>query len=204
MRRSLLPPLLAGALLSLLSGCGDDDDDDALRGAVRNPSLEVADIVVPRAADGAPHPMRADDGDLTLVYFGYTMCPDVCPTTMSDISVALEDLPDDLAERVTVALVTLDPERDTAEVLTGYLAHFFDNGVALRTTDPAALSEATNAFGVQWVVEEHAPGESYDVAHSAITYVVDDTGTVVDELPFGMAAEDIAHDLSTLLQEDTP
>lgn len=202
MRRSLLPPLVAGALLALIGACGDDDDA-TLRGAVRTPPLEVADVVVPRAEDGAPHEMRAEDGELLLVYFGYTMCPDVCPTTMSDPSVALEDLPDDLVDRVTVALVTLDPGRDTADVLTGYLAHFFDHSLALRTEDPAALAAAADEFGVQWAVEEHAPGESYDVAHSAITYVVDDTGTVIDELPFGMAADDIAHDLSTLLQEDT-
>jgi protein SCO1 len=72
--------------------------------------------------------MRADDGEVLLVYFGYTSCPDICPTTMADIRLALEACHRDLAERVSVAMVTVDPERDTTEVLTGYLGYFFDRG----------------------------------------------------------------------------
>jgi protein SCO1/2 len=194
--------------------CGDDGGgrdglatggDTVLAGAVRTPPLDVAAVRLPDATDPAlVHPLRAPTGELHLVYFGYTSCPDVCPTTMSDISVALADLPDRLADRVTVALVTLDPERDSGEVLTGYLGHFFDRSLALRTTDPAALAAATGAFGVQWEVEAHAPGEPYAVAHSAVTYVVDDTGTVVVEWPFGFDSRSMTADLTVLLEEEHP
>lgn len=198
-----------GAGVALLAGltagaCGDDGPDE-LAGAVRTPALDVADVSLPSAGDGAgeePLAMQAPPDELYLVYFGYTSCPDVCPTTMSDISVALGDLPDDLADRVTVAMATVDPERDTGEVVAGYLDHFFDRSVALRTTDPDALARATDAFGVQWEVEEHAPGETYDVAHSAVTYVVDDTGTVVVEWPFGFDSEAMTSDLRILLEEE--
>lgn len=207
---------LAGvvALLLAAAACGGDDAPaDAgsasttsapatLHGYQREPSLEVGHVALPDvSAGGAPMAMRPPAGELLLVYFGYTSCPDVCPTTMNDVAVALGDLPDDLADRVTVAMATVDPERDTAEALTGYLDHFFTRHLALRTTDPAVLTAATEAFGVQWEVEEHEPGEAYEVAHTAVTYVVDDTGTVVVEWPFGLDSESMAADLRTLLEE---
>ena len=195
------------ALLAALTtgACGDDGPGE-LAGAVRTPPLEVSGVSLPAVDDGGEEPltMQAPPGELYLIYFGYTSCPDVCPTTMSDISVALDDLPDDLAERVTVAMASVDPERDTGEVVAGYLDHFFDRSLALRTDDPDALATAADAFGVQWEIEEHASGVAYDVAHSAVTYVVDDTGTVVVEWPFGFDSEAMASDLRILLEEEHP
>ena len=199
-----------------LAGCGSDESGPgageagasgggALAGVVRTPPLEVADVELPDvASSGDPVSMQAPDGEIHLIYFGYTSCPDICPTTMSDISVAMNDLPPDLADRITVGMVTVDPERDTDEVLTGYLDHFFDRRMALRTEDPAALDAAADAFGVRFEVEDHAAGEeAYEVSHSAVTYVVDDTGTVVVEWPFGFDSRDMTADLTTLLQEET-
>ena len=195
------------ALLAALTtgACGDDGPGE-LAGAVRTPPLEVSGVSLPAVDDGGEEPltMQAPPGELYLIYFGYTSCPDVCPTTMSDISVALDDLPDDLAEQVTVAMASVDPERDTGEVVAGYLDHFFDRSLALRTDDPDALATAADAFGVQWEIEEHASGVAYDVAHSAVTYVVDDTGTVVVEWPFGFDSEAMASDLRILLEEEHP
>lgn len=190
----------AGLLLLVVVGaCGAGEP--ALHGAVRTPPLQV-DSVTLSSADGDRVALRAADDGLLLVYFGYTSCPDVCPTTMADISAALLDLPSDLSDRVTVAMVTVDPERDTGEVLSGYLSHFFSRGIALRTDDPAELKRAASAFGVQWEVADHAPGDPYDVAHTAITYVVDDRGTVVVEWPFGFESEAMASDLTLLLERD--
>lgn len=193
----------------VISSCASGSNSDVpvsagtLAGVVRDPALEVAQVTLPDAEDGAPVAMRADDGQLLVVYFGYTSCPDVCPTTLSDIKVALGDLPDELARRVRVAMVTVDPERDTPEVLTGYLDHFFDRFTALRTEDPDDLRDAAAAFGVQFEVEAHEPGASYAVSHSAITYVIDDTGTVVVEWPFGFESTDMASDLRYLLTKET-
>src|SRR5690606_40197961 len=94
---------------------------------------------------------------LLLVYFGYTSCPDVCPTTMADVSAALVDLPPDKAGRVRVAMVTVDPERDTDEILAGYLAHFFSRGIALRTDAPTAIEAAAAAYGAPGQPQEHEP-----------------------------------------------
>jgi protein SCO1/2 len=191
--------------IALLAACGDEGagDDATLKGAVRNPPLEVAAVRLPDVAHGgAEVPMVAPAGELYLVYFGYTSCPDICPTTMSDLRVALEDLPDGLADRVTVAMATVDPERDTDEVLAGYLDHFFTDSLALRTDDPAALAAAAGVFGVQWEVEAHEPGAAYSVGHTAVTYVVDDTGTVRVEWPFGLDHDAMTSDLTTLLREE--
>jgi protein SCO1 len=191
--------VIAGA-----ASCGDDDGegDGSLLGMVRTPALEVGHIELldVSGADPAPRPMRAPTGELYLIYFGFTSCPDICPTTMSDISVAVRDLPAESAERVTVGMVTVDPERDTPEVLAGYLRHFFDSSLPLQATDADALDEAAEAFGVRFEVADHDPGDAYyEVAHSAITYVVDDTGTVVVEWPFGFDNQQMTSDLTTLL-----
>lgn len=168
---------------------------------MRQPPLVVSAVRLPDAAAGGRSVgLAAQPGELTIVYFGYTYCPDICPTTLSDITVALRDLPEDLGERVTVAFVTVDPDRDTDERLVEYLGFFFDRAMALRTTDPVALREAANAFGVQFEVEAHDSGATdYGVAHTAITYVIDDTGTVLVEWPFGFPTESMASDLDILL-----
>ena len=181
-----------------LVGCAEPK----LSGAVRQPPLVVNDVRLPDAiAAGELVALSAAPGELTLVYFGYTHCPDICPTTLSDISVALGDLPDDLAQRVTVALVTVDPERDTDERMVEYLGFFFDRAMALRTTDPTELDAAADAFGVRYEVEEHTAGTTdYAVAHTAITYVVDEAGTVVVEWPFGFESESMASDMEILFE----
>lgn len=177
----------------------------ALLGMVRDPALEVEDVRLPLASNpGDSMKMEAKDGDLLLVYFGYTSCPDVCPTTLSDISVALRDLPKALARRVTVAMVTVDPDRDTAMVLTEYLGHFFDGAIALRTDDPATLSAAATAFGVKYEVDPHEPGNTtYEVGHTATTYVINDEGRVVVEWPFGFESSHMTSDITHLLTTKT-
>jgi protein SCO1/2 len=123
---------------------------------------------------------------------------------LSDLSVAIADLPPALADRVTVAMATVDPERDTDEVLTAYLGSFFADGLPLRTADAAALRTAAEAFGVQWEIEAHEPGDTaYSVGHTAMTYVVDDTGTVRVEWPFGFETDAMTADLRLLLRKDT-
>lgn len=197
MRRSRTA-LFVLVLALAVAACGGPA---SLKGAVRNPPLEVGTLSLP-GPDGREVTMKAEPGGLLLVYFGYTSCPDVCPTTMADISEALTELHPDQAEKVTVAMVTVDPERDTLERLDDYLGHFFSRRLPLRTEDFDRLSAVTAAFGVQWEIEEHEPGDqAYDVAHTALTYVVDDTGTVRVEWPFGFSSEDMAADLAALLEE---
>jgi protein SCO1/2 len=171
-----------------------------LAGGVRTVPLDVSAISLPDASRGdAAMSLRAQPRELLVVYFGYTSCPDICPTTMSGLGQAIRQLPVDLAARVDVAMVTLDPDRDTAERLTGYLAYFFARSHALRTTDAGQLATAAAAFDVHWEVEAHQPGEPYGISHTAVTYAVDWNGKVVVEWPFGMVTDSIRSDLAILL-----
>ena len=176
-----------------------------LPGVVRDPAPSAAGLVfhdhaagdVPVEADLVPEP-----GTVTLAYFGYLSCPDMCPMTMSDLARARRLVGTELADRTTVAFVTVDPARDGPEELRRYLDLFFDDGVlALRAPDDAALANAAEALGVRYELEDHEPGERYEVAHSAITYVIDDTGTVVRELPFGASPEDYAQVIEAVLAD---
>ena len=123
---------------------------------------------------------------------------------MADIRVALRKLDPALAGGVTVAFLTVDPDRDTGPEIRDYLTQFFSDGnagiAALRADADHDPGHGRRSLGVTYQVADHAPGaERYDVAHSAITYVVDDTGTVVRELPFGTSSEDIARVLRAAL-----
>lgn len=204
-KRIMAVSLMVAALT--VAACGTSDSNEptsegGLLGMVRTPALSVGDVELLDVSGPEPEPMamRAPADEVYLLYFGYTSCPDICPTTMSDLSVAVNDLPADLVERITIGMATVDPDRDTPDVLAGYLGHFFDDPLPLMAADDAALAKATDAFGVQFEVADHAPGDTdYEVGHSAITYVVDDTGTVVVEWPFGFESEQMTADLTTIL-----
>ena len=171
-----------------------------LSGIVITPQPDVSRVSLPDVSRaGKPFTMRAASGDLLLVYFGYTSCPDICPTTLSDISVALYKL-GTRADRVSVAMATVDPGRDTAKVLTAYLADFFNTSHALRTDDSTELTQAATAFGVKFQIAPHARAVNYSVSHTAITFVVDDHGRVIDEWPFGIKPAAMLNDLQILLR----
>jgi protein SCO1/2 len=200
---------LAGVVV--LAGCsGGSDaapttttaDPTEIQGIVRPDPLQVGDQTLPQvAADGTetPFAMKADDGQLLFVAFGYTNCPDVCPTTLFDIKKARRDLGAD-GDRLQVAFATVDPERDTAEVMDQYLGSFVDDGHPLRTEDPAQLHAVQEAFGVTSTVAEEPDG-STKVAHTARSFVVDDQGEVVVEWSFGTGPDVMASDLALLLDE---
>lgn len=153
--------------------------------------------------------MRAEPGGLLVVYFGYLSCPDICPLTMADTAAGIAELPAATEDRIEVAFVTVDIERDTGARLNEYLSHFFPATAtrSLRAADTERLSGVTLDFGVQWQVDPHDPGATtYGVAHSGTTYVVDDRGRVVWEIPFGTSGPDVAATLTHVLSTtyDTP
>lgn len=166
-------------------------------------SLSLADYAA--AEPGTPFALKADPGELLLVYFGYLSCPDICPLTMGDTAAAFEALGDD-ASRVKVAFATIDIERDEGPEIVEYMTHFFtpDQIHALRATDSFELNGVTYEFGAQWSIESHEPGEFYGVAHSGSTYAVDDEGNVVWAWPFGTTGDELAASIRTLLAETYP
>jgi len=189
-----------------LAACGDDANSSTdstapaavLSGYEVDPPLVVAGVSLPEAsADGAEFEFVAEQGHLLIAYFGYTSCPDVCPTTLYEVKKALAQLGDD-ASNVDLAMATVDPDHDTAEVITGYVQSFVPTAHALRSEDIPVLEEAAAAFGASFSVVTNAEGE-VDVSHSPNLYLVDDTGTVVLTWLFGVPADAMATDLAIML-----
>jgi protein SCO1/2 len=178
-------------------GCGGGDAE--LSGYVREPMPVVADASLPEpGAGGASFAMQAPEGHLLLVYFGFTACPDVCPTTLADVRTALGELGED-ADRIEVAMATVDPGRDTDEIITGYVQSFVPGAHGLRTEDDAALRSVTEAFGAYYDVSTADDG-TVEVLHTGHLYAVDDRGRLRLTWPFGTEASALAADLETLLK----
>lgn len=191
------------ALVVLAAACGDDGGDagGTIRGIVRDPAPTVDAVTLPDVTEaGEDFVFRAEADELLVVYFGYTSCPDVCPTTLADLRQALADLDDADAERVDVAMATIDPAHDTEDVLTAYVRSFVPDAHALVTDDDARLRRAADAFGASYGVETNDDGEP-EVFHTGFLYAVDDEGRLAVTWPFGVPAEDFAHDIEILLSE---
>jgi protein SCO1/2 len=186
---------LAVVIAAMLSACGGDSDA-GFAGYSRSPAPQVGDVARPRADVSGEVAFRAVDGGLLLVYFGYTNCPDFCPTTLADLKVALNRLGDAAAD-VDVAMVTVDPDRDLP-ILDDYIQSFFADGIALGSADPTVLTAATEPFGVSYLVTDNDAGGT-DVAHSTQLYAVDDTGALVLTWPFGIETQELADDIGDLL-----
>lgn len=187
------------------TGCGSDEGTGELNGMTRNPPNSIGDLTLPQVnpeSVNSAGSLVGAKGGLTLVYFGFTYCPDVCPTTLADVRVALEELDRDERSRIRFAMVTVDPERDTPAVLNDYLDHFFDPGSfsALRTTDRKELRKAERRFGASHRIGRPDSDGNYDVDHTAQLYAVDEDGVVAVEWPFGTEASDIEADLRELLR----
>lgn len=189
------------ALAASAAACGGSEERQPLDGAVADPPLIVGDQQLPEGENGQPFTFQASPGGLLAVYFGYTQCPDLCPTTMADIKVALGELGED-AERVSVAMVTVDPDRDNAKLLTAYLSGFFgeEHVHALRTTDSEQLKAVETAFLATSSVKRTNKG--VEVEHTATTSIVNDEGVVVVQWPFGTSPESMAHDLDIILADE--
>lgn len=141
---------------------------------------------------GRAGPVALNDfsGQVVLLYFGYTYCPDICPTSLTVWQQALEMLtPAELA-RVQPLFVSVDPERDSLERLTEYV-QFFHPRIAALTGQPDQLAEIARRYGAVFVRQESASAGGYVIDHSALTYVIDPQGRLAETLPHGAAAEQL-------------
>ena len=137
-------------------------------------------------------------GKVVVVFFGYTQCPDVCPTTMTELAQVRKLLGPD-GDKLQAVFVTVDPERDTPEVLKSYMAGFDPSFVALRGT-PEQTAAMAKDFKVYF---KKAPGKtptSYSMDHSAASYVYDTKGRLRLYTRYGSGAQALASDIRLLLQ----
>lgn len=136
-------------------------------------------------------------GKVVAVFFGYTHCPDVCPTTLADFAAALEQLGPQ-AGRVQVLFVTVDPQRDTPDLLKQFVPAF-NPGFLGMYTDQATLQKLTREYKVIYQKTAVKAGDDYLIDHSAGTYVYDPQGNLRLLVPYGSGPDAIARDLRTLL-----
>ena len=205
--RSLIALALAGTLT--IAACGGDDDstirpdaDRELAGYRRDPAPVVGDLTLPDlTTDGGEFALRADPGEILAVYFGYTNCPDFCPTTLSDLRLATRRMDPSDAARVDLAMVTVDPDRDLP-VLAGYVTSFLEGAHALGTADAGRLATVAAPFGAGYEVTTNDDGE-IDVAHSTSLYALNDDGEIVLTWQFGVSIDDLAADLTQLLAQES-
>jgi protein SCO1/2 len=147
--------------------------------------------------NGKPRTLADFKGKAVVVFFGYTQCPDVCPTTMAEMAGVMKQL-GPLADKVQVLFVTLDPERDTPQLLSNYVPAFDPRFLGL-TGDKAATEKVAKEFKVFY---QKVPGKepgSYTVDHTAGSYVFDPQGRIRLFVRHGQGPEPIAHDLKLLL-----
>jgi len=148
---------------------------------------------------GQMRSLKDFQGKIVAVFFGYTQCPDVCPTTLSEMKEAKQLLGAD-GDKLQVIFVTVDPERDTPEVLKAYMANFDPSFIALRGS-PEQLATTAKDFKVYYKKAEGKTPTSYTMDHSAATYVYDTHGRLRLYTRYGSGAQALASDFKQLLKE---
>lgn len=198
----------AAALALALSACGAAPDTGAFHGTTVPKAWKVPTTELD-ATDGGTRPVSTGKAPLTLVFFGYTNCPDVCSQEMADLTSALVRLPEKQRQEVDVVFVTTDPKRDTVPALKRYLGAFDPSfvGVTGSATDLTAVAEAFHVYsakagpGGQGTPDSNNPGRSgYLVEHTDYTYAVQH-GEATAFWNRDVTAQHLAQDISSLLEE---
>ncbi|MBW8897294.1 MAG: SCO family protein [Massilia sp.] len=146
---------------------------------------------------GKPRTLADFKGKVVVVFFGYTQCPDVCPTTMAEMATVMQKL-GPLADQVQVLFITLDPERDTQQLLASYVPAFDKRFVGLRGT-PEQTAKTAKEFKVFYAKVPGSDPNSYTIDHTAGSYVFDRDGRLRLFIRHGQGPDPIVHDLRQLL-----
>jgi protein SCO1/2 len=186
--------LLASLLLvlSLLAGCAPETFRSTdITGAEFARSLELT------GHDGKPRNLADFRGKAVVVFFGFTHCPDLCPGTLAKLAEVSKRLGGD-ADRMQVLFVTVDPERDTPEVLASYVPAFDPRFIGL-TGDSAAIARTAKEFKVVYQKQPGKTPDAYSVDHSSGTFVFDPEGRVRLFVRHDQPVEDLVHDIRILI-----
>ncbi len=169
------------------------------QGSLIDPPVEAADFTLTEQ-DGSGFTLSEQQGKVVLIFFGYANCPDVCPTTLADFKRVHEALGDQ-ADDVKFVFITVDPERDTPEIIANYVSAFNTDFVGLSGTE-AELQPVWDAYYVVRNKIESDSALGYLMEHSARVMVIDRQGNLRMTFPFGMAPEAITEDVQHLLAEE--
>lgn len=171
-------------------------DAPALKAGVFSPPRQAPDFSL-QGSDGRELKLSRYRGKLVILGFGFTSCPDVCPTTLATLAQARRKLGPAAAD-VQIIYITVDPERDVAGRMKQYLGTFDPTFVGGTGTEQQ-LSAVRKGYGI--LAEKKHYGGNYTVAHSSYTYLIDRSGTLRALMPYGRGPDDYVHDLKILLQE---
>jgi protein SCO1/2 len=191
----LLAALLWTLAAASLGGCGEEPQGPKFRltdvtGANFGKELALTDH------DGRPRTLAEFRGKVVTVFFGFTHCPDVCPTTLAELALVVKELGPD-GSRVQVLFVTVNPERDTPQVLKQYVPSFNPAFLGLYG-DAEATARASKEFKV-YFQKQPAKNGNYSVDHSAGTYILDPEGRLRLFAGYGAGAPALLHDIRILL-----
>jgi protein SCO1 len=193
--KTLLAAILWALAAASLGGCGDRSQAPQFKltdisGAEFGKALDLTDH------NGQPRTLAEFRGKVVTVFFGYTHCPDACPTALYDLAQVVKQLGRD-GDRVQVLFVTVDPERDTQQVLAQYVPAFHPDFLGLYG-DAAATVRAAREFKVFFQKQPVRDG-GYSVDHSSGTFILDREGRLRLYAPYGSGAPALLHDIRILL-----
>jgi protein SCO1 len=161
------------------------------------PYPKAAEIELTKS-NGETFRLSGQKGKIVLLFFGYTSCPDVCPTTLAELKQVMDKL-GDKTRRVQVVFVSVDPERDTPEKIQEYVAHFNQDFIGLSGS-PAELQVIWDNYGVFRERVESESAFGYIINHTARTYLIDQDGNLRLSFGFQTPVEDMVSDLEILLK----
>jgi protein SCO1 len=188
--------ILLGLLLVLGSAWFVLNRNYTYQGVLIDPPAPAADFTLTDQS-GSPFQLSGQKGKAVMIFFGYTHCADVCPITLAQYT-NIKRMLGDKAKDVSFVFITVDPERDNAQVMQEYLSKFDSSFIGL-TGDQAVLESVWKAYGVYQAQQGHAIDMDYLVDHSARIYVIDPQGNWRINFPYGMDNEKITQDLLHLL-----
>lgn len=193
----MIRALFAVLLVALAAGCGPEAPKfkaSDVTGTAYGRDFQLTDHT------GKPRTLADYRGKAVVLFFGYTQCPDVCPTTLSTLAEAMKRLGPD-ADRVQVLFVTIDPERDTPELLAHYVPAFDPRFVGLYG-DAEATARTAKEFRVIYQKQPGPTPTTYTMDHSAGTFIFDPQGRLRLYVGYGQGPDVFAHDLRALLHDN--
>ena len=185
------------ASLVMLGGCFGDDENwngKDISGLMPELAFELT------GTSGDTVTAKQTDGNIRLLFFGFTSCPDICPATLQKLSRAVKDLPAEMRANTQIVFVSVDPQRDTPERIDSYVSFFSDRAIGLTGEEPA-LRELSKRYRTTFGYDEPDAEGNYNVSHSGAVYVFDREGKARLLIRPELSVEDIRMDLVALAEE---
>ena len=199
-RKTLLVGLVLFLVVGLVGvGVYLFSEPASFRGTTYGEPYPAAPEIELTQANGGDFQLSDQRGHVVALFFGYTSCPDICPTTMAELNQALAEL-GNKSEQVRVLFVTVDPERDTPERVQEYVNHFNTDFIGLSGSE-AELANVWNNYGVFREIVDGNSAAGYLVNHTARVTLIDQQGNLRVSFGFDTPVKDVVHDLNLLLKE---